>query len=437
MTRHASRRNSTIVSTFRVLVPIGCSLFASAVALADSWPQFRGPNRDAVSSEKGIFKKIASEDPTLLWTAEGVGEGYASVSVVEDVLYTTGNKDGSQSVTAVNTKDGSVLWTTPISQGNPKHGYEGSRCTPSVDEGHIYAVSSSGAIICLNAADGQKVWSKDFSEWDGKMMSGWGFSESPLVDGDLVLCTPGGDRGLIVALNKKTGDEVWAAKLGDTSKDEKSLNDGAGYASIVISEAGDIKQYVQLVGKGVVGVRASDGEILWRYTGVANTTANIPTVVTQGNYVFCSTGYDTGSALLELKKNGKGEIKMKEVYFLPPKKLQNKQGGMVLVDGHIYCGHGNGQGIPVCVELKTGKIAWGPNRGGGSGESSVIYADGHVIFRFQDGKISIVKANPKKFEIVKTFEPAVQERESWAYPAIADGKLYLREQNKVMCYQLP
>ncbi len=147
-------------------------------------------------------------------------------------------------------------------------------------------------------------------------------------------------------------------------------------------------------------------------------------------------GYDTGSALLELKKKGKDEVEMKEVYFLKPKQLQNKQGGMVLVNGHIYCGHGNGNGLPICVEMKTGEIAWGPQRGPGSGESSVAYADGNVVFRFQDGTIAIVKANPKKFDLVRSFKPEYQERESWAYPAIANGKLYLREQDKVMCYSL-
>ncbi len=328
------------------------------------------------------------------------------------------------------------MWSAPISEGAPKHGYEGSRTTPTVDGERLYVVGSGGSIVCLSSQDGSEVWRHDFKEWNGKMMSDWGFSESPLVDGKLVLCTPGGNEALIVALNKLTGEVVWKTELDDTSKDEKKLKDGAGYASIVVSHGGGVKQYVQLVGRGVVGVRASDGKLLWRYTGVGNTTANIPTVIADENYIFCSTAYETGSALLQLKPQGNNDVAMEEVYFLPPKQLQNKHGGMILVDGYIYCGHGNGSGLPICIEMKSGKIAWGPERGAGSGEASLAYADGNLVFRFQNGNVSIIKASPTKYEVVRSFKPEFQERESWSYPAIANGKLYLREQDKVMCYDL-
>jgi len=419
------------------LLAVGVCLASTADLIrAESWPQFRGANRDGKSTEKGLWKNIADNDPELLWTAEGVGSGYASVSIADGRVYTTGNLKDGQSVTAMDEGSGKVLWSTPISMGKPRHSYEGSRSTPTVDGEKLYVVGSGGSITCLESTTGKVVWTKDFKEWNGKMMSGWGFSESPLVDGGLVLCTPGGSDGLMVALDKQTGDEVWVTKLGDTSEDPKKLNEGAGYASIVVSNGGGVKQYVQLVGKGVVGVRASDGKLLWRYAGVGNTTANIPTVIAHENQIFCSTGYDTGSALLKLTKKGKDEVQMKEVYFLPSKTLQNKHGGMVLVDGYIYCGHGNGSGLPICVEMKSGKIAWGPQRGAGSGESSVAYADGHVVFRFQNGKVSIIKASPKKYDLVRTFEPAFQEKESWSYPAIANGKMFLREQDKIMCYRI-
>jgi len=428
--------NRKIASSI-LLLSIAFSLLMGLESLvAESWPQFRGSQRDGVSDDKGLWSTISEKDPELAWMAEGVGSGYASVSVAGGRVYTTGNINDAQSVTAVDTSSGQILWSTPISEGKPRHDYEGSRSTPTIDGSNLYVVGSGGSIVCLESENGKVLWSKSFDQWQGKMMSGWGFSESPLVDGDWVVCTPGGDKGLVVALDKKTGDQVWASTLDDTSKDNKKLNDGAGYASIVISNAGGIKQYVQLVGKGVVGVRASDGKLLWRYTGVGNTVANIPTVISHKNEIFCSTGYDTGSALLRLSKKGKNEIQMKEVYFLPAKTLQNKHGGMVLIDGFIYCGHGNGNGLPICIELKTGKVAWGPQRGAGSGESSVAYADGNIVFRFQNGKVSIVKASPKKFEVVRSFDPAFQEKESWSYPAIADGRLYLREQGKIMCYKI-
>jgi outer membrane protein assembly factor BamB len=417
---------------------------SSQHVVAEDWTQFRGPNRDGISRETGLWNSIQSKDPQLVWMADGVGNGYASVSIMKDRLYTTGNSKNNQVLSCVSLKDGKVLWSQPINEANKKHGYPGSRTTPTIDGDRLYAVSSDGAIVCLNARSGQPIWRRDFTEWNGVMMSGWGYSESPLVDDKVVVCTPGGPNGMLVALDKMTGREVWASKFEISSTDvqdggkgdKKSLKDGAGYASIVISNGGGVKQYVQLVGRGVIGVRASDGEVLWRYSRVANSTANIPNVIADGDNIFCSTGYGTGSALLKLASAGNNKVSMEEVYFLDGKTLQNKHGGMVLVNGHIYCGHGNGTGMPICVDVKTGTIAWGPERGVGSGESSVAYADGHVVFRFQDGKVAIVKATPEKFEVVRSFDPAFQEKESWSHPVITDGRLYLREQNKVMCYQL-
>jgi outer membrane protein assembly factor BamB len=417
---------------------------ASAGLLGDDWPQFRGPNRDAMSCETGLWDSIQTAEPKLVWMAEGVGNGYAGLSVVGDKVFTTGNGKKSQFVSAVSTKTGKLIWQQSISDHIPKHGYEGSRSTPTVDGNRLYVVGSEGSIACLNLSDGKLLWLRDFEDWKGKMMSGWGFSESPLVDGEHVVCTPGGEAGMMVCLDRKTGRDVWAAQLtldgtetAETGKgDKKELKDGAGYASIVVSRGGGVKQYVQLVGRGVIGVRASDGEVLWRYAGIGNSTANIPTVLAFGDNIFCSTGYNTGSALLKLVPAADGRVKMEEVYFLESKVLQNKHGGMVLVDGHIYCGHGNGLGMPICVDVATGKPAWGPQRGVGVGESSVTYAEGHVVFRFEDGTIAVIKATPQKYDVVRTFEPAFQEGKSWSYPVIADGKLYLREQQKIMCYAL-
>ena len=259
-------------------------------------------------------------------------------------------------------------------------------------------------------------------------MSGWGFSESPLVDGDRVVCTPGGKNAFMVSLDKKTGATKWSTKIGDTGKKGK---DGAGYSSIAISNAGGIKQYVQMTGRGVIGVRAKDGKHLWSYNPVANSTANIPTPVIAGDHVFCSTGYGTGSALLKL--DGKSA---EEVYFLKPKVLQNHHGGMILIDGHIYCGHKHNGGDPICVELKTGEIKWGPVKGAGNGSAAVTAVDGHLIYRYQSGHVALIKATPTAYELKGSFMPAHQEAQSWAHPVVSNGKLYLREQNHLMCYEL-
>jgi outer membrane protein assembly factor BamB len=235
-----------------------------------------------------------------------------------------------------------------------------------------------------------------------------------------------------VALNKQTGEEVWRAKMpkiGDKGKD------GAGYSSIVISNGAGVKQYVQLVGRGVISVRASDGKFLWGYNPVANGVANIPTPLIKDDYVFCSTGYGTGSALLQLSKEGDG-VKAEEKYFLDAKTLQNHHGGMVLLDGHVYCGHAHNEGFPICVELESGKVVWGGKRGAGKGSAGVTYADGNFIFRYQSGDVALVGATTEGYQLKGTFKPAHIQGPSWAHPVVAGGKLYLREQDKLMCYDV-
>jgi outer membrane protein assembly factor BamB len=411
------------------------STVTGMTAQAENWTQWRGAERANRSTETGLFSNWGEDGPPLAWTAEGLGSGYASVSVIGRRIFTTGNVGNTQSVVALDSSTGKVVWTSPISDTAPKHGYDGSRSTPTIDGDKLYVVSSDGAIICMSGRDGKVVWRRDFDEFKGKMMSGWGFSESPLIDGDRVICTPGGNSAVVVALNKATGENIWACSL-ESSSQGQGLNEGAGYASPIISEGGGVRQYVQLVGKGLIGVRARDGKLLWQYTRVANTTANIPTALVEGDYVFTSTGYNTGSALLKLVSSGQGEVKAEEVYWLESKDLQNKHGGMTLVDGHIYCGHGNGDGKPICVELMTGDVAWGPERADGRGETSTIYADGHIIYRREDGVVILAKATPEKFEVVRTFKPSFQQGASWAHPVIANGVLYLREQDKLMAYKI-
>lgn len=405
---------------------------------AQDWPSWRGDDNTNHSSETGLFESWGKDGPKLKWIAEGLGSGYATVSVADGKIFTSGNSETAQLVTAYSL-DGKQLWSTAIADQLPKHLYQGSRTTPTFRDGKLYVVSSDGAVSCLNAEDGKKVWSRSFDQWDGKMMSTWGFSESPLVDGDRVICTPGGTKGMVVALDIKTGDEVWACKLPDYGEEAgifgKSLMDGAGYSSVVISNGGGVKQYVQLVGRGLLGIRASDGKLLWRYKRVANGVANIPTSIVEGDFIFTSTGYNIGAALLKLSGTD-GGVDVEEVYWIDGRKFQNKLGGMTLVDGHIYCGHGNGSGLPVCLEMKTGVIKWGPLRAKGRGESSLIYADEHLVWRRQDGQVLLVKVNSEKMDVVNSFKPEFQEGNSWAQPVIAGGVMYLREQDKLMAYEL-
>ncbi|HEY1065879.1 MAG TPA: PQQ-binding-like beta-propeller repeat protein, partial [Pirellulales bacterium] len=364
---------------------------------------------------------------------DGMGQGFAAVSVAGGKIYTTGNVNDSQSVLCIDEATQKIEWTAGLTEKNPKHGYDGSRCTPSIDGDLLFVVTSNGAISCLKKADGSVVWQKDFrTEWGGKMMSGWGFSESPLVDGDLVLCTPGGADAMIVALKKATGEEVWRSaepSLGDRGKD------GAGYSSIVVSNGAGVKQYVTLTGRGLIGVRASDGKFLWGYNRVANNTANIPTPLPSGDYVFGASGYGTGGGLVKLTAKGDG-VDAEEVYFLEQKTFQNHHGGMLLHDGYIYAGHGHNNGFPICLDYMTGDVKWGGERGPGKGSAAVTYYDGHVIFRYQSGEVALFEAIPTEKKAKGVFKPEVVNDPAWAQPVVANGKLYLRDQNTLMVYDL-
>lgn len=422
-------RRSVLVAllTTALLSAVSCGSLYSA-----DWPQWRGPNRDGKSDEKLGSTDWKASPPKLLWMTEGFGAGYASVSVGDGIIYTLGDVENGQAVIAASVEDGKILWKTLVTDSRPQHSYEGSRCTPTIDGNFLYVVSSNGAIVCLKTS-GEVVWKREFSEWGGKMMSGWGFSESPLVDGDRVLCTPGGDDAAVVCLDKKTGKDIWVCKA---SFEGGSGQPGAGYSSIVISNAGNTKQYVQLVGQGLLGINAKTGKQLWSYSRVANGVANIPTPIVDGNLVFASTAYNTGTALVELKKSRNG-FAADEKYFLEANVFNNHHGGMVLHNGHVYAGHQQNEGFPTCIELTSGKIVWGGKlRGAGKGSAAIVFVDGHLIFRYQNGTVALIEATPAEYRLKGSFMPEFQERESWAHPVVANGRLYLREQDKLMCYDL-
>jgi outer membrane protein assembly factor BamB len=368
----------------------------------------------------------------MLWKLDGLGRGFSSVTVVDGRLFTMGDlKNGektSQHVIALDLQSRERLWATEI---GPKHD-DGSRCTPTYDGEYIYAIGTAGDLVCLKTKTGELVWRKNFEkDFGGKMMSGWRYSESPLVDGDKLIVTPGGKQATMVALNKRTGELIWQCdipSIGDRGAD------GAGYASVVISEACGVRQYVQILGRGAVGVRASDGKFLWGYNRIANKVANIPSAIVRGDYVFVTTSYKTGSALLKLVRDGEN-IRAEEVYFLTPKEFENHHGGVVLVGDFIYGGDGQNSGAPVCLEFLTGKIAWKEKAPAG-GSAATLYADGNIIFRYDGGRVVLVEATPKAFQIKGSFEPPPGDGPAWAHPVIYDHKLYLRRHDQLLCYDL-
>jgi outer membrane protein assembly factor BamB len=311
-----------------------------------SWPGWRGPNRDDVSKETGLLDSFPSAGPPIKWHVNGMGTGYSSVAIDSGRLFTLGSVKGDCQILALNFANGRRLWAASIGSGDPNS-------TPTVDGNRVYALTHNGTLACLDVADGKIVWKKELTTDFGGSVPHWGYSESVLVDGDRVVCTPGSKRAMLAALDKKTGETVWTAQSPD-SLGSRGADAAGGYSSVVISNGAGVKQYVQLVGRGLVSFGAEDGKFLWNYDKIANTTANIPTPLVKGDYVFGASGYGAGAALVELQKSGDG-VEAKEVYFLNGSTLQNHHGGMVLFGDYGYCGRRARSGRGLCGRDGSGR----------------------------------------------------------------------------------
>jgi outer membrane protein assembly factor BamB len=393
----------------------------ATAARANDWPQWQGPDRTAVSQEKGLLQNWPKGGPNLLWRATGLGVGFSTPSVAAGRIFTMGNRGKTEYVLALDEGTGKELWSAevgPVRAGGG--GYPGPRCTPTVDGDRLYALGLNGDLLCLESATGQLRWRKDLKNDFGGSAGGWGYSESPLVDGDKVLCTPGGQKATLLALNKQTGDMIWQAAV--------PAGDAAGYASIIAADVGGQRQYVQFLSGGVVGVAAEDGRFLWRYDKPANGTANCSTPIFLENCVFASSNYNTGGGLARLTRRG-DRTDAKEVYFT--NRLQNHHGGLVLVNGCLYGSTGDAL---VCLDFKTGKVHWSERR---AGKGSVAYADGRLYFRNEGGPILLVEANPAKYvEHGRFDQPMPSGHPAWAHPVVANGKLLIADQDQLFCYDV-
>ena len=395
------------------------------------WNQWRGPNRDGISTEKGLLESWPDQGPPVAYSVKGLGKGMASVAIADGKIITMGNKDGNTRVVCLDQKNGEIEWSTPFTPAKSD-----PNCSPTVDlaSGLVYALSNDGVLVCCKLDGGQVVWQTSFTkDFGGKIESSWGYSESPLVDGDVLICSPGAKDAMVVALNKKTGEVIWKGKAPEG---KLRGNDGAGYSSVIISNAGGVKQYVQLIGHGIVSYDATTGSLLWNYDRVANRTANIPTPIAKDNYIFCSTGYDDGgTALLEVSKNG-GKLVAREIYYKTNKELQNHHGGMIMIGDYVYMGHGHNNGFPACVEWKTGKNLWDKARGAGTGSAAIVVAEGKLYFRYQDGTMALINTTKNKYELISKFKLPTHNGESWPHPVIAGGKLFIRDQDELVCFKI-
>lgn len=405
---------------------------AQAQTDAGSWPTFRGADRTGVSAETGLLTTWPAEGPELVWQTDGAGRGYAAVAVANGKLFTlgdapSGSGDKDEYLTCFDRETGKLLWRSktgpPWTSG--QGAWQSSRSTPTVDGDLVYVITPAGVLVCVESEGGAEKWRIDLKEqYGGKKAESWGYSESPLIDGDRLICTPGGEANTMLALDKTTGEKIWSTSWQG--------NRGAGHASIVISKIGSTRVYVQSTGSGAMGVRADDGKLLWTYD-IDRTTAIAPTPIIRDDLVFFAAGYGRGGALLRQVTTNDG-VSVEEIYPMNPK-LTNKHGGIVLVGDYLY-GDTDDKGTPFCAELMTGKIQW-KSRGSGKKSASIAAADGHLYIRYSNGVMTLVKANPEKFEEVGSFTvPGSGDRPSWAHPVIASGKLYLREGDSVLCYNI-
>lgn len=414
------------------LVTLTLTSFAIGDELENSWPSFRGPERNGVSRDRGLLTKWPEGGPKLLWEADGTGRGYSSLAIAGGRIFTLGDgpstaDDKQEYLVCHNLADGQQLWKsrTGPAWNNGKRSWQSSRSTPTIDGDRVYVLTAHGGLISFNT-DGDELWRKDLKEdFSGKKADDWGYSESVLIDGERLVCTPGGEKNTMIALDKQSGDTLWTAARSDDR--------GAGHASIVVSQIGDTRVYVQTTGSGAMGVRASDGEVLWTYD-IRDTIAVIPTPIVRNDLVFFSAGYGTGGALLRQVPTDERGVKAEEIY--PNNgKLANKHGGIVLVGDYLY-GDTDDRGVPFCAELMTGDVKW-TARGSGSGSASITAADGCLYIRYGDGTMTLAKASPDALEELGSFKiPGSGDRPSWSHPVVLGGKLYLREGDKLLCYEL-
>ena len=426
---------------------LACTFLAVSSLTAADWPGFRGPNRDGVSIETGLLKKWPEAGPPLAWTAKNLGLGWGAPAVADGKIFGVGTRDGKDGVWALTEATGKELWFAPFADPATGIGGQsnGPASTPTIHNGKLYAVSANGTVGCVDAKTGKAMWSKNYKEDFGGPPAGrggvtWGYSDSVLADGEKIVCTPGAKGAALVALKADTGETVWKADVG-------AVGGGVGYSSPVKATFGDVPAYVAVLGNasGVVAVHADTGKLLWQYKSTPATggVAQIPMPVVKGDKVWVSTSYGGGAALLQIVPKGKDAFDVKEVKAYKKPELNNHHGGMVLVGDYIYFGHDQNQGYPVCVEFKTGEIKWGPEKkatAGGQGSAAVLYADGRLYYRYQNGTLVLIEPSPEELKVVSSFKlppPDVKSHsQSWPHPVVANGKLYIRDQTAMYCYDV-
>lgn len=396
-----------------------------STALAADWTQWRGPGRKDHSPDKGLLKEWPASGPKQVWLFKNAGLGYAGYSIAGDRLFTMGLREGQEQLIAVSTKDGTELWKANAGEKYPNNWGDGPRMTPTVEGDRVYGIGGNGLLICAQVSDGKILWQKSLTTDLGGIRQDWGFTESPLIVGDKLVLTPGGKNGTMAALNKKTGEVVWRTK---------DLSDVAQYASPILVNRGGKDQIVQLVAKAIFGVDPADGTVLWK-SDFPGRVAVIPTPVDGGDgLIYVTAGYGVGCKLVRIGADGKSV----ETVYADNKVMKNHHGGVVLLNGKIY-GHSDGAGW-VCQDLVTGDEVWASKN---FGKGAIHYADGKFYcLDERSGVVALVEASDKEWKEISRFtlSPLSEKRSKqggiWPHPVVLNGRLYLRDQEYVYCYDV-
>jgi len=401
----------------------------SPSASSTDWPAFRGPQGTGISPDTGLLESWSGDGPKKLWVYDQAGMGYSGFSIVGGKLYTLGTRGSEVTAVCISVEDGKEVWATGLSNDD-QQGYNagwgnGPRSTPTVSDGFVYAVGPKGSFDCLNAETGAKVWSKHLVDDFAGQAGGWGFAESPLVDGDHVVISPGGKKAGMVCLNKKTGAVVWEASDLQPGKAE--------YATIVAAEINGTRQYIRLFESQLVGVSADKGDVLWSSPWPGK-TAVIPTPIVDGNEIYVTSGYGVGSKLVRIEEGNK------PVDVWENKTMKNHHGGVVKVGDYLY-GFSDGGGL-ICQDWKTGEMVWN-EKGQFTSKGAVHVADGLIYaLNESDGTLTLATATEKGFESKGSLklDPQSSNRNPkgavWTHPLVLGGKLFLRDQEYIVCYDV-
>jgi outer membrane protein assembly factor BamB len=388
-------------------------------ARVGDWPQWRGLNRDGVSRETGLFKSWPADGPKLVWSTRDIGVGYAGPALVGDRLYILGDLSDGCYVLALDRASGKTAWKSRIGEPGGNNSYPGPRATPTIDGQRLITMNQHGDVVCLELPGGRVLWRQNLERDLGGIRPMWHFAEAPLVDGDLVICTPGGEKGALVAFEKQTGEVRWRCK---------DVTNAPAYPSVLAAEVGGVRQYIQFTAQNVFGVEALTGALLWNAPR-AGLRAIVPTAVYADQQVYVTSGYGVGCNLFQIDKQA-GNFAAREVYAA--KSIASHHGGVVKVGDYTY-GHSDSGGW-TCQEFKTGKMIW-QDRGVGKG--SVVYADGLLLCRCEDGPVALVEASPEGYREQGRFnQPDRSNKKAWPHPVVAGGRLYLRDQALLLAYDI-